>query len=134
MTTETTTTLQGQNAELFERYLRAWSTSNVDQIAAMTHPEGVYEASFGPHPYGNRFVGPAEVKAGLETMHAASTKRSSTHEYHDIHLHGNRGFARWTSDFVDKDGKAGSVEGADFFEFKEGLVLAKLAYRKAATG
>lgn len=119
-----------RNAALFERYLNAWSTSNVDQIAAMTHPEGVYEASYGPHPYGDRFVGPAEVKAGLEAMHAASTNRSSTHDYHHTHLYADRAFARWTSTFVDKDGREGSVEGADFFEFKDGLVLAKLAYRK----
>lgn len=130
MTTETEPDVQTRNGVLFERYLRAWSTSNVDEIAAMTHPEGIYEASYGPHPYGNRFVGPAAVKAGLEAMHAASTNRSSTHEYHQTYLYGDLAFARWTSNYVDKDGNEGSVEGADFFEFKDGLVLAKLAYRK----
>ncbi|MEW5991066.1 MAG: nuclear transport factor 2 family protein [Chloroflexota bacterium] len=134
MTTEIEPATDGRNAALFERYLHAWSTSNVDQIAAMTHPEGVYEASFGPHPYGNRFTGPAEVKAGLEAMHAASTNRSSTHEYHHTYLYGDLAFARWTSEFVDRDGNAGSVEGADFFEFKDGLVLKKLAYRKVVSG
>jgi len=130
MTTETEADVQTRNAALLERYLRAWSTSNVDEIAAMTHPEGIYEASYGPHPYGNRFVGPAGVKAGLEAMHAASTNRSSTHEYHHTYLYGDLAFARWTSNYVDKDGNEGSVEGADFFELKDGLVLAKLAYRK----
>jgi len=133
MTTEIDPTTDTRNAALFERYLRAWSTSNVDQIAAMTHPDGVYEASFGPNPYGNRFRGPAEVKAGLDAMHAASTNRSSTHDYHHTYLYGDRAFARWTSTYVDKDGNEGSVEGADFFEFKDGLVLAKLAYRKNVT-
>jgi len=130
MTIETEPGTDTRNAALFERYLRAWSTSNVDEIAAMTHPEGIYEASYGPHPYGNRFVGPAGVKAGLEAMHAASTNRSSTHEYHHTYLYGDLAFARWTSNYVDKDGNEGSVEGADFFELKDGLVLAKLAYRK----
>ena len=134
MTTETETTTDTRNAALFERYLHAWSTSNVEDISAMTHPDGVYEASYGPLPYGNRFVGPDGVRAGLEAMHAASTNRSSTHEYHHRYLFGDLAFARWTSEFVDKDGNAGSVEGADFFEFKEGLVLAKLAYRKDVTG
>lgn len=134
MTTEIDAERQAPNAALFERYLNAWSASNVDQIAAMTHPEGVYEASFGPHPYGDRFTGPAEVKAGLEAMHAASTNRSSTHDYHHTYLYGERAFARWTSTWVDKEGNAGSVEGADFFEFKDGLVLAKLAYRKVVSG
>lgn len=118
------------NAALFERYLHAWSTSNVDEICAMTHPEGVYEASKGPHPWGNRFVGPDGVRAGLDAMHAASTNRSSTHDYDETHLYGDLAFARWTSRFVDKDGHEGSVEGADFFEFRDGLVLKKLAYRK----
>lgn len=134
MTTKTEPTTDTSNAALFQRYLDAWSTSNVDEIAAMTHPEGLYEASYGPHPYGNRFVGPAEVRAGLEAMHAASTNRSNTHEYHHTYLYGDRAFARWTSAFVDKDGNEGSVEGADFFEFKDGLVLAKLAYRKVVSG
>jgi ketosteroid isomerase-like protein len=134
MATEIDPGLQTRNAALFERYLRAWSTSNVDEICAMTHPEGVYEASFGPHPWGNRFVGPEGVRAGLEAMHAASTNRSSTHEYHHTYLYGDLAFARWTSAFVDKDGNEGTVEGADFFEFKEGLVLKKLAYRKTISG
>jgi ketosteroid isomerase-like protein len=134
MTTETDPGSRTANAALFERYLHAWSTSNVDEICAMTHPDGVYEASYGPHPYGNRFVGPEGVRAGLEAMHAASTNRSSSHEYHHTYLYGDLGFARWTSDFVDKDGVAGSVEGADFFEFRDGLVLAKLAYRKVIAG
>jgi ketosteroid isomerase-like protein len=134
MTTEIDPGLQSPNAALFERYLRAWSTSNVDEICAMTHPEGVYEASYGPHPWGNRFVGPDGVRAGLEAMHAASTNRSSTHDYHHTYHYGDRAFARWTSTFVDKDGHEGSVEGADFFEFKDGLVLAKLAYRKTVAG
>ena len=134
MTTEIESTTDTRNEALFQRYLEAWSTSNVEQICAMTHPEGVYEASYGPHPYGNRFVGPAGVKAGLDAMHAASTNRSSTHDYHHTYLYGDQAFARWTSTFVDKDGKAGSVEGADFFEFRDGLVLAKLAYRKNVTG
>jgi ketosteroid isomerase-like protein len=133
VTIEIEPTTDTRNAALFKRYLHAWSTSNVDDIAAMTHPEGVYEASYGPHPYGNRFVGPAELKAGLEAMHAASTNRSSTHDYHHTYLYGDRAYARWTSAYVDKDGNEGSVEGADFFEFKDGLVLAKLAYRKNVT-
>ncbi|MBF8289304.1 MAG: Taurine dehydrogenase small subunit [Chloroflexi bacterium] len=134
MTTEIETTTDTGNVALFERYLEAWSTSNVEQISAMTHPEGVYEASYGPLPHGNRFVGPAGIKAGLDAMHAASTNRSSTHDYHHTYLYGDLAFARWTSTFVDKDGNEGSVEGADFFEFKGGLVLKKLAYRKTITG
>jgi ketosteroid isomerase-like protein len=130
MTDDTDLRTQNRNAALFERYLHAWATSNVDEICAMTHPEGVYEASVGPHPWGNRFVGPDGVRAGLDAMHAASTNRSSTHDYHETHLYGDLAFARWTSRFVDKDGHEGSVEGADFFEFRDGLVLKKLAYRK----
>lgn len=133
MTTEIDAAQQTRNAALFERYLHAWSTSNIDEICAMTHPEGIYEASFGPHPWGNRFVGPEGIRAGLKAMHAASTNRSSTHDYHETFLFGDRAFARWTSRHVDMDGKEGAVEGADFFEFRDGLVLKKLAYRKTIT-
>ena len=50
----------------------------------------------------NRFVGPDGVRAGLDAMHAASTNRSSTHDYHETHLYGDLAFARWTSRYVER--------------------------------
>jgi hypothetical protein len=67
-------------------------------------------------------------------MHAASTNRSSTHDYNETHLYGDRAFATWTSRYVDEDGNEGAVQGADFYESWDGLVTKKLAYRKTVVG
>ncbi len=117
-------------AELLTRYQRAWSEGDIAGILSMTPPDGVYEASFGPHPWGQRFVGPDEIRAALVQMGLGEPGRSR-HEYGDTHVVGDCGFALWTSV---QDGPAGpeaTMHGADFYRFRDGMVAAKIAYRKA---
>ena len=52
---------------LLARYQQAWTEGDIEGIISMTPVDGVYEASFGPHPWGQRFVG-----------HARSARRSWT--------------------------------------------------------
>jgi ketosteroid isomerase-like protein len=114
----------------FARYQRAWTNLDVDAIVEMMTEDGVYEASFGPEPWGQRFVGRDAIREALIRIKAA---RPATHEYKERFIFGNHGFSRWTSTSSTSSGETVSVEGADFYEFKDGLVSQKIAFRKASS-
>jgi ketosteroid isomerase-like protein len=114
----------------FARYQQAWTDGDIDAIVSMMTPDALYEASFGPEPWGQQFVGRAAIRAGLEAMHAAAGERPS-HDYGERYAFGNHGFSTWTSTSVAADGTRSAVHGADFYEFRDGLVAKKIAFRKA---
>jgi ketosteroid isomerase-like protein len=118
---------------LLTRYQRAWSEGDVEAIVSMMTEDGVYEASFGPEPWGERFVGRDAIRAGILRNRAASTHRNSTHEYDETYLFGSHAVATWTSTWTDADGRSGAVHGMDLFEFRDGLVARKIAYRKGTS-
>ncbi|SEE30037.1 nuclear transport factor 2 family protein [Ruania alba] len=113
----------------FARYQRAWSECDIEGIVSMMTPDGVYEASFGPEPWGVRHVGRETIRAALEEMWRDPSRRSR-HIYGDRFLLGDRGFSEWTSERTEPDGTTAVVHGADFYRFTDGLVAEKIAYRK----
>jgi ketosteroid isomerase-like protein len=116
-------------AVLLSRYQQAWADGDVDGIVAMTAPDCVYEASFGPQPWGQRFVGPEEIRAALREMGVGAPGRAR-HEYVETHIIGDRAFAKWHNVEDGPDGPTVTMHGADFYEFRDGMVTAKIAYRK----
>ncbi len=114
----------------FARYQHAWSVGDADAIAGMMTPDGLYEASFGPEPWGQRFNGRDAIRAAVVAQQASSSHRGS-HVYGQRYVCGNHGFSTWTSDSVDADGNPTVVYGCDFYEFRDGLVSKKIAFRKA---
>lgn len=120
----------GVDDEFFRRYQQAWSDCDAETIAAMMTPDGLYEASYGSQPWGERYEGREAIRTHLQNTWADPANRSR-HVYGDRYLLGNRGFAEWTSTPPDADDPGETVHGADFYEFRDGLVAKKIAYRKA---
>jgi len=52
------------------------------------------------------------------------------HVYGDRYRDGNHGFSPWTSASIGPDGQSATTYGFDFYEFRDGLVAKKIAYRK----
>jgi uncharacterized protein (TIGR02246 family) len=121
---------QSIHAPLLERYQRAWAEADLEAIVDNMTEDGLYEASFGPEPYGQRFFGRAAIRAGIEAMWAGTDERG-THDYHDTYILGDHAFATWSSTKRGPDGQEQTTHGADFYEFRDGLVAKKIAYRKA---
>ena len=116
-------------AELLARYQQAWTDGDIEGILSMTPVDGVYEASFGPNPWGQRFVGHDEIRTALVDMGLDHAGRSR-HEYGETHVVGDCAFALWTSVQAGPTGSATTMHGADFYRFRDGMVAAKIAYRK----
>jgi ketosteroid isomerase-like protein len=115
---------------LLARYQQAWAEGDIDAIVSMTLEDGVYEASFGPDVWGERFVGPEAIRAKLVAMGLGGPGRAR-HEYGETHVVGDCGFALWTNVEDGPDGPRVTMHGADFYRFRDGKVAAKIAYRKA---
>lgn len=117
--------------EFLAKYQQAWSDHDADAIVAMMTPDCIYEASYGPEAWGQRFTGREIVREGILRLRAASEHPDTLLEHYETHIFGNRGIAMWTSTYTEPDGKAVSVHGFDYYEFKDGLVSKKIAYRKS---
>lgn len=129
----TDTTAQPDLVGLLARYQQAWSDGDIDAIVSMTPEDGVYEASFGPEVWGERFVGTEAIRAKLVAMGVDQPGRAR-HEYGETHVVGDCGFAMWTSVQDGRDGPQVTMHGADFYRFRDGKVAAKIAYRKEVRG
>ena len=116
--------------QLLTRYQSAWAEGDIEAILSMTHPDGVYEASRGPHVWGQRHVGHEQIRHALLTMRTDQPHRSR-HEYGETHVVGECGFAMWTSVQDGPEGVQVTMHGADLYRFRDGMVAAKVAYRKA---
>ena len=122
--------MTADNGPLLARYQQAWADSDIEAILALTAPDGVYEASFGPEPWGQRFVGHDEIRAALVAM-GLDQPRSSRHQYGETHIVGDCAFALWTNVQDGPNGPETTMHGADYYTFRDGKVAAKIAYRKS---
>lgn len=82
----------------------------------------------GPEPWGQRYVGKAEVRKGLATRFEGV---ADVHYGNDEHwVSGNHGVSRWTLTGTTKDGKKIEVRGCDLLEFRDGKIIRKDSYWK----
>lgn len=82
----------------------------------------------GPEPWGQRYVGKAEVRKGLATRFEGVP---DVHYGNDEHwVSGNHGISRWTLTGTTKDGKKIEVRGCDLLEFRDGKIIRKDSYWK----
>jgi ketosteroid isomerase-like protein len=113
------------------RYQQAWADGDIEGILAMTPPDGIYEASFGPNPWGQRFVGHEEIRSALHRM-GVGQPGGARHQYGATYLVGDCAFAMWTNVQDGPSGPVTTMHGADFYRFRNGMVAEKIAYRKSA--
>ena len=114
-----------------DKYQQAWSAHDADAIVAMMTPDCLYEASFGSEPWGERFVGRKAVSDGIKRNLSTSPHPNTELVHYERHIFGSRAFSMWTSTYVEGDGSRVSLHGCDYYEFKDGLVSKKIAFRKA---
>jgi ketosteroid isomerase-like protein len=115
-------------AELLKSFLAAFNRHDLDAIMEYFSDECVFYMPRGAAPRGNRFVGKAEVRAGLAQRFAGIP---NVHYGDDQHwVCGNVGVSEWTLTGTTVAGQNLYVRGVDLLEFADGKVVRKDSFWK----
>jgi ketosteroid isomerase-like protein len=114
--------------ETLERIAAAFNRHDVDAVMEFFAEDCVMETPRGPHPWGDRLTGKAQVREGVAARFAGLP---DVHYGDDRHwMSGNLGVSEWTLTGTTAGGERVEVRGCDHFEFRAGQVVKKDSYWK----
>ncbi|MGA7671105.1 MAG: nuclear transport factor 2 family protein [Nitrolancea sp.] len=121
-------TMETVTVETLQQILDGFNRHDLDDIMSFFADDCELEMPRGPHPWGMRYSGKAEVRAGLSTRFEGLP---DAHWGEDRHwVSGNFGVSEWTLTGTTPDGRALRVRGTDHFAFRDGKVVRKDSYWK----
>jgi taurine dehydrogenase small subunit len=116
-------------ADILDRFTGAWNDHDVDAVMELFDDDCSYLASFGPEKDGTAYRGRDEVRAGV----VAYLANFPDGRYSDVQsfVSGSRGACQWTfAGTSQQTGERVEVRGCDLFEFANGKIRTKDAFRK----
>lgn len=118
-------------AEILDRLdvlVRAFNAHDLDAVMACFSEDCELRMPRGPHPFGTRANGKAEVRRLLATRFEGLP---DVHYGDAIHfVDGDTGMSKWTLTGTTPAGEKIEANGCDFYTFRDGLVIAKDSYWK----
>ena len=111
-----------------QAFADAFNRHDADAIMGFMTDDCVFEASAGPDACGERFVGPAAVRAGFSDVWKCYPDAQWRTPRHFVC--GDRGVSEWTFTGTRADGSRVEVNGCDVFTFRDGRIALKNSYRK----
>ena len=119
---------QSISVETVKAILDAFNAHDLDAIMEFFSDDCSLDMPRGPHPWGQRFVGKADVRAGLATRFKGLPDVRYSDDRHWIS--GNMVVSEWLLTGTRIDGVQVKVRGCDHYEFRDGKVVRKDAYWK----
>ena len=114
--------------EVLKAFLDAFNRHDLDDIMEFFADECVFYMPRGAGPRGDRFVGKAEVRAGLAKRFEGIP---DVHYGEDTHwAGGNFGVSEWTLTGTSTSGERIVVRGLDLLEFAGGRITRKDSFWK----
>ncbi|HJU47667.1 MAG TPA: nuclear transport factor 2 family protein [Gaiellaceae bacterium] len=118
--------------ETLEQIADAFNRHDLDAIMAFFAEDAVFESPAGPDPWGRRFVGAEQVRAGFA---ARFDGIPDVHYGDDTHwVSGARGVSEWTLTGTTRAGERLQVRGCDLWAFRDGKVVKKDSFWKIVSG
>jgi ketosteroid isomerase-like protein len=115
-------------AETLKQVLEAFNKHDLDSIMEYFSDDCSFDFPRGPKPYGQRFVGKAQVREALAGRFKGIP---DVHYGDDRHwVAGNRGLSEWTLTGTTTGGVKLEVRGCDIWEFANGKIVRKDSYWK----
>jgi len=120
------TAQQPVTVETLKQFVAAFNAHDLDAAMNFVADDCELIMPRGPEPWGQRYVGKAEVRKGLATRFEGIP---DVHYGGDEHwVSGNHGVSRWTLTGTTRDGKMINVRGCDLLEFRDGKIVRKDSY------
>jgi ketosteroid isomerase-like protein len=114
--------------ELLKEFLEAFNRHNLDAIMEFFAEDCSMDSPRGPHPWGTRFTGPEQVRAGCASRFAGLP---DAHYGEDRHwVSGDMGVSEWTLSGTMPSGERVMVQGTDHLEFHDGKIVRKNSFWK----
>ena len=114
--------------ERLRALLEAFNMHDLDLIMSFFADSCVLEMPRGRDPWGTRYTGKAEVRAGLATRFAGLP---DVHYDQDEHwVCGEHAVSKWRLRGTTSEGRRVEVRGCDLLDFKDGQCTRKDAYWK----
>jgi ketosteroid isomerase-like protein len=114
--------------EVLRDLLAAFNAHDLDRIMTFFAEDCSFDLPRGAEPFGTRYVGKTQVRAGLASRFAGLP---DVHYGDDEHwVCGDNAVSRWLLTGTTRDGRAVEVRGCDLFEFREGKCVRKDSYWK----
>ena len=114
--------------DLLESLLAAFNRHDLDSIMSYFADDCVLYMPRGSTPRGNRFVGKAEVRAGLSKRFEGLPDVHSGDDRHWVC--GDLGVSEWTLTGTMTTGARIEVRGVDLLEFADGKIIRKDSFWK----
>ena len=106
----------------------AFNRHDLDAIMEFFSDDCSFDFPRGPEPWGQRFIGKAQVREGLASRFKGIP---DVHYGDDRHwVAGDKGVSEWTLTGTTTAGVKLNVRGCDLWEFKDGKVTRKDSYWK----
>ncbi|RDU97291.1 nuclear transport factor 2 family protein [Trinickia dinghuensis] len=128
MTTATPLAASPVTADTLAAFSDAFNRHDANALMGFMTEDCVFDAAAGPEVYGTRFVGRAAVRAAFEAVFKSFPDAHWGHGRH--YVAGERGVSEWVFTGTHTEGWRMQAEGCDLFEFRDGLIAVKRAFRK----
>ena len=116
--------------ETMKQVLDAFNRHDLDAIMEFFSDDCSFDFPRGPEPWGQRFVGKAQVREGLAGRFKGIPDVHYGEDLHWISADGNMGVSEWTLTGTTTSGVKLKVRGCDLWEFRNGKITRKNSYCK----
>ena len=116
--------------ETLKQVLDAFNRHDLDAIMEFFSEDCSFDFPRGPEPWGQRFIGKAQVREGLAARFKGIPDVHYGDDLHWISADGTRGVSEWTLTGTTTSGVKLNVRGCDLWEFRDGKITRKNSYWK----
>ncbi|MFI5132107.1 MAG: nuclear transport factor 2 family protein [Chitinophagales bacterium] len=116
--------------ETMKQVLEAFNRHDLDAIMDYFSDDCTFDFPRGPEPWGQRFIGKAQVREGLAGRFKGIPDVHYGEDVHWISADGNAGMSEWTLTGTTTAGVKVNVRGCDLWEFRDGKITRKNSYWK----
>ena len=110
---------------------KAFDRHDLDGIMVHFADDAVFDSPRGPEPWGQRFVGKAQVRQAFAARFAGIPDIRYQDDEHLVD--GDRGASEWTLSGTMVDGTPIEVRGCDLWTFRDGMIVKKDSFWKIRT-